>query len=70
MASSRWFLAPRGPATARLVNGDGALSVPSLNLKDPDGEAAMAAVKGKVLAEGEQLGLYTQNPEKGAKVPQ
>ncbi len=46
-----------------------ALSVGSLNLgKDFDGPAATAAIKGKVLEQGAELGLYTQNPAKGAKV--
>jgi len=46
-----------------------ALSVGSLNLpKDFDGPAAMEAMKGKILAQGEELGLFTQNPAKGAKV--
>lgn len=46
-----------------------ALSVSSLNLpKDFDGPAAQDAMKGKILAQGELLGLYTQNPAKGAKV--
>jgi Raf kinase inhibitor-like YbhB/YbcL family protein len=45
-----------------------ALSVPSLNLpKDFDAEAAQDAMKGKILAQGETVGLYTQNPAKGAK---
>jgi Raf kinase inhibitor-like YbhB/YbcL family protein len=45
-----------------------ALSVPSLNLpKDFDAEAAQDAMKGKILAQGEAVGLYTQNPAKGAK---
>jgi Raf kinase inhibitor-like YbhB/YbcL family protein len=45
-----------------------ALSVPSLNLgKEFDGTAAAEAMKGKVLAEGEVLALFTTNPEKGAK---
>ncbi len=45
-----------------------ALSVPSLNLgKEFDGAAAMEAAKGKALAEGELLGLFTTNPSKGAK---
>ncbi len=45
-----------------------ALSVSSLNLpKDFDGPAAQDAMKGKILAQGELLGLYTQNPAKGAK---
>jgi hypothetical protein len=30
--------------------------------------AAMEAMKGKILAQGEELGLFTQNPAKGAKV--
>jgi Raf kinase inhibitor-like YbhB/YbcL family protein len=48
-----------------------ALSATSLNLpKDFDGPAAMDAMKGKILAQGEDLGLYTQNPAKGAKVSQ
>jgi Raf kinase inhibitor-like YbhB/YbcL family protein len=47
-----------------------ALSVPSLNLgKDFDGAAATAALKDKVLAQGEVLGLYTTNPAKGAQIP-
>ncbi len=46
-----------------------ALSVKSLDLpKDFDGPAALAAMKGRILAQGEELGLYTQNPAKGAKV--
>jgi len=45
-----------------------ALSVSSLGLpKDFDGPAAMDAMKGKIVAQGEVLGLYTQNPAKGAK---
>jgi hypothetical protein len=45
-----------------------ALSVSSLGLpKDFDGPAAQDAMKGKILAQGELLGLYTQNPAKGAK---
>ena len=45
-----------------------ALSVKSLDLpKDFDGLAAQAAMKDKILAQGESLGLYTQNPAKGAK---
>jgi hypothetical protein len=27
----------------------------------------MEAMKGKILAQGEELGLFTQNPTKGAK---
>ena len=46
-----------------------ALNVKSLDLpKDFDGAAAAEAIKGKVLAQGEVIGLYTQNPAKGAKV--
>lgn len=46
-----------------------ALRVKSLDLpKDFDGPALLAAMKGKILAKGETLGLYTQNPAKGAKV--
>jgi Raf kinase inhibitor-like YbhB/YbcL family protein len=46
-----------------------ALSVNSLGLpKDFDGPAAQDAMKGKILAQGELLGMYTQNPAKGAKV--
>lgn len=45
-----------------------ALSVKSLDLpKDFDGPAAQDAMKGKILAQGEELGLYTQNTAKGAK---
>ena len=47
-----------------------ALSVPTLNLgKEFDAAAATAAIKDKVLAQGEVVGLYTQNPAKGAEVP-
>jgi Raf kinase inhibitor-like YbhB/YbcL family protein len=46
-----------------------ALSVKSLGLPaDFDGPAALDAMKGKILAQGEELGLYTQNPAKGAKM--
>jgi Raf kinase inhibitor-like YbhB/YbcL family protein len=46
-----------------------ALSVKTLNLpKDFDGAAAMEAIKGKMLAEGEKVGVFTQNPAKGAKM--
>jgi Raf kinase inhibitor-like YbhB/YbcL family protein len=46
-----------------------ALSVKSLGLPpDFDGPAALEAMKGKILAKGEELGLYTQNLAKGAKV--
>jgi Raf kinase inhibitor-like YbhB/YbcL family protein len=45
-----------------------ALSVSSLNLpKDFDAAAAQDAMKGKILAQGEIVGNYTQNPAKGAK---
>jgi len=45
-----------------------ALGVKSLDLpKDFDGPVAQDAMKGKILAQGEELGLYTQNPAKGAK---
>jgi len=47
-----------------------ALSVKSLGLPSGfDATAALDAMKGKILAQGEELGLYTQNPAKGAKVP-
>jgi hypothetical protein len=47
------------------------LSAPSLGLpKDFDASAAMDAMKGKILAQGEELVLFTQNPAKGAKVSQ
>ena len=46
-----------------------ALSVKTLKLpKDFDAAAAKEAMKGKILAEGDLLTLYTQNPAKGAKV--
>jgi Raf kinase inhibitor-like YbhB/YbcL family protein len=46
-----------------------ALSVKTLDLQPGfDGPAALAAMKGKVLAKGELLGIYTQNPAKGAHV--
>jgi Raf kinase inhibitor-like YbhB/YbcL family protein len=46
-----------------------ALSAKSLGLPaDFDGPAALDAMKGKILAQGGELGLYTQNPAKGAKV--
>src|SRR6202034_2616718 len=35
--------------------------------KDFDGPAAQDAMKGKILAQGEELALYTQTPAKGAK---
>jgi phosphatidylethanolamine-binding protein (PEBP) family uncharacterized protein len=47
-----------------------ALSVPTLALgKEFDGAAAIAAIKDKTLAQGELLGLYTTNPDKGAVIP-
>src|SRR6185295_2400234 len=47
-----------------------ALGVQSLNLGSTfDSAAALAAIKDKVLAQGEVVGLYTQNPSKGAKIP-
>ena len=47
-----------------------ALSVPTLNLSgDFDGEAVMAAIKDKVLAEGKLETKYTTNPATGAEVP-
>jgi Raf kinase inhibitor-like YbhB/YbcL family protein len=46
-----------------------ALSVKSLGLpKDFDAAAALDAMKGKILAQGEVVGNYTQNPAKDAKV--
>lgn len=46
-----------------------ALSVKTLDLpKDFDGPAALAAMKGKILAQGEEPTIYTQNPANGAKV--
>ena len=45
-----------------------ALSVKSLGLPAGfDAEAALDAMKGKILAQGEELGLYTQNPGKGCE---
>ncbi len=47
-----------------------ALSVPSLGLSGEfDGAAVLAAMKGKVLAQGELLGVYSMNPEVIAKLP-
>lgn len=47
-----------------------ALSVASLNLgSDFDGPAAQAAMQGNILAQGERLGLYSQNPAVIAKLP-
>ena len=46
-----------------------ALSVKTLHLpKDFDAAAAKEAMKGKILAEGDLVTVYTQNPAKGAKV--
>ncbi len=46
-----------------------ALSVKSLDLpRDFDGGAALEVMKDKILAQGEVVGLYTQNPAVGAKV--
>ncbi len=47
-----------------------ALSVPSLGLSGAfDGAAALAAMQGKVLAQGELLGLYSMNPAVIAELP-
>ena len=47
-----------------------ALSVPSLGLSgDFGGEAALAAMQGKVLAQGELLGLYSTTPAVIRKLP-
>jgi len=47
-----------------------ALSVPSLGLQgDFSGEAAVAAMQGKVLAQGELVGPYSTNPAVIAKLP-
>jgi hypothetical protein len=47
-----------------------ALGVPKLNVPaNFDGSTAIAAMQGKVLAKGQEVGLYTTNLEKGAKVP-
>jgi Raf kinase inhibitor-like YbhB/YbcL family protein len=46
-----------------------ALSVKSLDLpRDFDGGDALEVMKDKILAQGEVVGLYTQNPAVGAKV--
>ncbi len=46
-----------------------ALNVPSLGLSgDFGGEAAVAAMKGKVLAQGQLLGVYSTNPKVMAKL--
>ena len=47
-----------------------ALSVPKLDLKgDFNGTDMMAAIKDKVLAQGELVGVYAQNPDVIAKLP-
>ncbi len=47
-----------------------ALSTDKLDLgADFDGPAALAAMQGKILAQGQVTGIYTTNPAKGAKVP-
>jgi Raf kinase inhibitor-like YbhB/YbcL family protein len=47
-----------------------ALSVAKLDLAGNfDGAAALAAMQGKILAQGTETGVYTTNPAKGAKVP-
>lgn len=47
-----------------------ALSVAKLDLgPNFTGADALAAMKGKILAQGQHLGLYTTNSAKGAKVP-
>ena len=47
-----------------------ALSVAKLDLDAKfDGAAALAAMDGKILAQGTRLGVYTTNPAKGAKIP-
>lgn len=47
-----------------------ALSVPSLGLSGAfDGAPALTAMKGKVLAQGELVGLYSVNPAVIAKLP-
>jgi len=46
-----------------------ALSAKKLDLpSDFDGSAVLDVIKDKVLAQGEVVGLYTQNPAEGAKV--
>jgi Raf kinase inhibitor-like YbhB/YbcL family protein len=46
-----------------------ALSAKKLDLpQDFDGAAVLDVIKDKVLAQGEVVGLYTQNPAKGAKI--
>jgi phosphatidylethanolamine-binding protein (PEBP) family uncharacterized protein len=47
-----------------------ALSVKSLGLSGAfDGAATLAAMKGKVLAQGELLGVYSMNPAVITKLP-
>jgi Raf kinase inhibitor-like YbhB/YbcL family protein len=47
-----------------------ALSAKKLDLpQDFDGAAVLDVIKDKVLAQGEVVGLYTQNPAAGAKLP-
>jgi hypothetical protein len=46
-----------------------ALSAKKLDLpQDFDGAAVLDVIKDKVLAQGEAVGLYTQNPAEGAKI--
>jgi phosphatidylethanolamine-binding protein (PEBP) family uncharacterized protein len=46
-----------------------ALSAKKLDLpQDFDGAAVLEVIKDKVLAQGEVVGLYTQNPAAGAKI--
>jgi Raf kinase inhibitor-like YbhB/YbcL family protein len=46
-----------------------ALSAKKLDLpQDFDGAAVLDVIKDKVLAQGEVVGVYTQNPAKGAKI--
>lgn len=46
-----------------------ALSVAKLSLGGTfNGRDALKAMQGKILARGQELGLYTTNPEKGAKI--
>ena len=47
-----------------------ALSVPKLDIKpDFNGTDATSAIKDKILAQGEVVGLYSQNPDVIAKLP-
>jgi phosphatidylethanolamine-binding protein (PEBP) family uncharacterized protein len=73
--SISWSKGPRGTKSYAIILYDTdspaeltvyALSVPSLDL--PKGFDGPAAMKGKILAQGEELGLFTQNPAEGAKV--